>query len=168
MDADVVRDSPTKHDADIIILLVEDNPGDAALFSTAFENCQFPVQIRVATDGEVALDYLFLRGKYAGMSIPDVVLLDINLPKKNGFEVLAEMRRHPVLEGIPVFMISGSKNKADILKSQAMNAAAFLSKPMDLEGFEALATSLLSIEFPRVLEKKGCGLRKEPCERLQY
>jgi|GEM_PF-693579 len=143
------------------ILLVEDNPADARLLTTLLKNSQIPFNIEVVTDGEEATRYLTQKGTHSTTPVPDVVLLDINLPKKDGFEVLAEIRQDARVADIPVIIISSSKNPEDVLRGQALNAAGFYAKPSDILDYEKLAETLIQEVFPRALPKRLAAFTKK-------
>ena len=116
----------------IDILLVEDNAGDARLVREMFQEAKLVNSLTVVGDGVEALACLRREGKYATMKQPDLVLLDLNLPRKDGREVLAEIRKDPELKRIPVVVLTGSKAEEDILQAYDLDADAYLSKPIDL------------------------------------
>ena len=113
------------------ILLVEDNPGDVRLTQEAFREGQIDNDLHVVEDGVEALDFLFKRGEYADAPCPDIVLLDLNLPRKNGDEVLEEMRADETLQYVPVVVLTSSEAQEDVVKSYELNANAYLTKPVD-------------------------------------
>ena len=113
------------------ILLVEDNPGDVRLTQEAFKEGQIDNDLHVVEDGVEALDFLFKRGEYADAPCPDIVLLDLNLPRKNGDEVLEEMRADETLQYVPVVVLTSSEAQEDVVKSYELNANAYLTKPVD-------------------------------------
>ncbi|WP_335999021.1 response regulator [Halorientalis halophila] len=114
------------------ILLVEDNPGDIRLTQVAFEESRIANTLHVVTDGVAALDFLHQRGEYADAPRPDVVLLDLNLPRKDGDEVLADIGAGDTdLSLIPVIVLTSSKSEEDIVRSYDLQANAFLTKPVD-------------------------------------
>jgi len=119
----------------IEILLVEDNPGDADLAREALENSKILNTLSVVDDGEKALAFLHRNGKYAQAPRPDLILLDLNLPKKNGREVLAEIKSDENLKRIPVVILTASKDEEDILKSYNLHANCYITKPIDLHQF---------------------------------
>jgi chemotaxis family two-component system response regulator Rcp1 len=119
----------------IEILLVEDNPGDADLAREALENSKILNTLSVVVDGEEAMLFLRRSGKYAEAPRPDLILLDLNLPKKNGHEVLAELKTDEELKRIPVVILTASKDEEDILKSYNLHANCFITKPIDLHQF---------------------------------
>jgi len=119
----------------IEILLVEDNPGDADLAREALENSKIRNTLSVVGDGEEALAFLHRRGKYAAAPRPDLILLDLNLPRKSGREVLAEIKSDDYLKRIPVVVLTVSKDEEDILASYNLHANCFITKPIDLHQF---------------------------------
>jgi two-component system, chemotaxis family, response regulator Rcp1 len=129
----------------IEILLVEDNPGDVRLLMEAL-NTGRPVKLvkslSVVGDGIEAMDYLHRQGKHAGAVRPDLILLDLNLPKKDGREVLAEIKEDPSLKRIPVVVLTTSNAKQDILKAYDLHANCYITKPVDLEHFFNLVRAI--------------------------
>ncbi len=119
----------------IEILLVEDNPGDARLTREAFKEGKLANNLSVVTDGVEALEFLRQEGEHAEVASPDIILLDLNLPKKGGHELLEEMKRDPVLKRIPVVVLTSSRVHEDILSSYNLHANCFVTKPVDLEQF---------------------------------
>ncbi|WP_254766900.1 response regulator [Salinilacihabitans rarus] len=119
----------------IDILLVEDNPGDVRLTREAFKEGRIENNLHVATDGVEALSFVRQEGEYADAPRPDLVLLDLNLPRKNGDEVLAELKSDDDLKCIPVVVLTSSKAEEDIVKSYEHHANAYLTKPIDPEAF---------------------------------
>jgi two-component system, chemotaxis family, response regulator Rcp1 len=117
------------------ILLVEDNPGDVDLAREALENSKIRNTLSVVGDGEDALAFLRRKGKYAAAPRPDLILLDLNLPKKSGREVLAEIKSDEDLKRIPVVILTVSKDEEDILESYNLHANCFITKPIDLHQF---------------------------------
>ena len=113
------------------ILLVEDNPGDVRLTREAFEDGQIDNTLHVATDGVEALDFCYGRGEFEDTPCPDIILLDLNLPRKNGEEVLAELKADPKRRQIPVIVLTSSDSHEDMIKSYDLHANAYLSKPVD-------------------------------------
>ncbi|MFA7350242.1 MAG: response regulator [Methylotenera sp.] len=116
-------------------LLAEDNPGDVRLTQEALRESKIRNNLNVVTDGMEALAFLRKQGKYADSPTPDVVLLDLNLPKKDGREVLAEIKSDPVLKRIPVVIITSSEAEKDILRTYDLHANCYVSKPVDLDQF---------------------------------
>ena len=117
------------------ILLIEDNPGDARLTREALKDGKMKINLTIMTDGEEGTDYLFKRKKYINALRPDLILLDLNLPKKNGREVLAEIKNDEILKSIPVIILTMSKAEEDIIKSYNIHANCFITKPIDLMKF---------------------------------
>ena len=117
----------------IEILLVEDNPGDARLTREALKEGKVLNNLQVTQDGVEALAYLRRQGKYANQIRPDIILLDLNLPKKDGREVLAEIKADPNLRRIPVVILTTSKSEEDIIKSYDLHANCYITKPVDLD-----------------------------------
>ncbi len=119
----------------IEILLVEDNPGDVRLTREVLKDGKFSNNMSVASDGQEAMDFLYRKGKYAGAVRPDVILLDLNLPKMDGREVLAEIKQSPELRSIPIVILTTSAAEADILKTYNLHANCYIVKPVDLAQF---------------------------------
>jgi CheY-like chemotaxis protein len=117
------------------ILLVEDNEGDVRLIKEAFNESKIDKSFSVARDGEDALNYLYKRGKYIECLKPDIILLDINLPKKNGFEVLEQIKNDPDLRRIPVIMLSSSSSEDHITRSYDLRANCYVTKPVDFDEY---------------------------------
>jgi CheY-like chemotaxis protein len=117
------------------ILLVEDNEDDILLEQEAIADAKLVNLMFVVRDGEQAMAYLRRQGEYQNAQMPGLVLLDINMPKKNGFEVLNELKADPALMHIPVVMLTTSDSEADIVKSYAKGACSFITKPMDFDKF---------------------------------
>jgi CheY-like chemotaxis protein len=119
----------------IEILLVEDNPGDADLALEALASGKVRNTLHHVTDGLAAMAFLRCQGKYARVPRPDLILLDLNMPKKDGREVLAEIKSDADLKRIPVVILTTSKAEEDILKSYNLHANCFITKPIDLHQF---------------------------------
>ena len=119
----------------ITILLVEDNPGDVRLIQEVFKDGKIFNQIAIARDGEEALNYLYQRGAYKNTPKPDLILLDLNLPKKNGSEVLTEIKSNEMLKGIPVIILTASTAEEDIARAYNQHANCYLTKPIELNQF---------------------------------
>ena len=126
----------------IEILLVEDNQGDSDLAREALETSKVRNTLHVVVDGLEAMDFLRRKGKYAAVPRPDLVLLDLNLPKKDGREVLAEIKADEDLKRIPVVILTTSKEEEDILKSYNLHANCYISKPIDLGQFMKVVRSI--------------------------
>ncbi|OGS37041.1 MAG: response regulator [Elusimicrobia bacterium RIFOXYB2_FULL_49_7] len=119
----------------IEILLVEDNPGDVRLTQEAFKDGKVMNNLHVVQDGVEALAFLRKEGRYSSVPRPDMILLDLNLPKKNGGEVLAEIKADPDLKRIPVVVLTTSKAEEDVLKTYDLHANCYVTKPVDLDQF---------------------------------
>jgi CheY-like chemotaxis protein len=126
----------------IEVLLVEDDPGDVLLIREAFEFNKVHNNLNVVNDGEQALAYLRGDGEYAGAPRPDLVLLDLNLPRKDGREVLAEVKNDERLRTIPVVVLTTSEAEEDVLKSYELHANAYVTKPVDFERFVAIVRQI--------------------------
>ncbi|THA71099.1 response regulator [Streptomyces sp. A0958] len=121
----------------IEILLVEDDPGDELMTREAFLDNKIRNKLHVARDGEEALDFLYRRGAHAEAPRPDLILLDLNLPKYDGRQVLEQIKQDPVLSLIPVVVLTTSSAEEDILRSYKLHANAYVTKPVDLDQFIA-------------------------------
>jgi chemotaxis family two-component system response regulator Rcp1 len=119
----------------IEILMVEDNPGDVRLAQETLKDSKVCNTLHVAEDGVEALDFLHQRGRYAEAPRPDLILLDLNLPKKNGREVLEEIKQDPFLKTIPVVILTTSKAEEDVLRAYRLHANCYITKPVDLSQF---------------------------------
>jgi CheY-like chemotaxis protein len=125
-------------------LLAEDNPGDVRLTLEAMRESKIRNNINVVPDGMEAMAFLRKQGKYADVPTPDVVLLDLNLPKKNGCEVLADIKSDPKLKRIPVVIITSSEAEQDILRTYDLHANCYVTKPVDLDQFIKVIQSIES------------------------
>ncbi|MBS1989691.1 MAG: response regulator [Cyanobacteria bacterium SZAS LIN-3] len=134
----------------IQLLLVEDSQADARLILEVFKDERVAVDVHVVRDGEEAMHYLCRSGTYRHARRPDVVLLDLNLPKKDGREVLAEMKASADLNSIPVLILTTSQSEEDIVKSYKLQASCYIPKPMDLEQFSSIIKSLDQFWFHNV------------------
>jgi chemotaxis family two-component system response regulator Rcp1 len=126
----------------IEILLVEDNAGDGELLLDFLEQSKVRNRIHWVKDGEAAMAFLHHEGEHAGKPLPDLVLLDLNLPKKDGREVLAEIKADPLFASIPVVVLTSSSAEADIAKSYSLKANCYIIKPVDLDQFVAVVRSI--------------------------
>ncbi|MDH3583781.1 MAG: response regulator [Phycisphaerae bacterium] len=129
------------------ILLVEDNPGDIELTREGLKEGKVKNNLQVVMDGEEAMRYLRREGEFADAVRPDMILLDLNLPRKDGREVLAEIRDDPDLEDIPVVVLTTSEADRDILKAYKLKANCYLTKPLDFEQFVNLVHEINSFWF---------------------
>jgi chemotaxis family two-component system response regulator Rcp1 len=137
-----MMDSTGIHAAPLNILLVEDSPGDVRLTREAFLDAKVHIKLYVAMDGAEAMEFLGRAGKYAEVPRPDLILLDLNLPKKDGREVLKEIKENPALATIPVVILTTSASEADVLKSYRLHANCYITKPVSLEGFLTVVKSI--------------------------
>ncbi len=126
----------------IEILMVEDNPGDVRLTIEALKEGKVRNNLTTVEDGEAAMKYLRRQGPYSKVPRPDLVLLDLNLPKKNGREVLAEIKDDPDLKRIPVVILTVSEAEQDIIKSYNLHANCYITKPVNLEQFIKVVRSI--------------------------
>jgi chemotaxis family two-component system response regulator Rcp1 len=124
------------------ILLVEDSPGDVRLTREALMDAKVYVNLHVASDGIEAMDFLNREAKYAAVPRPDLILLDLNLPKKDGRQVLEEIKESPSFKSIPVVVLTTSASDEDVLRSYQLHANCYISKPVDLEGFLKVIASI--------------------------
>jgi two-component system, chemotaxis family, response regulator Rcp1 len=126
----------------IDVLLVEDSPGDVRLTREAFKDAKVKVNLHVASDGMEAMDFLLKKGRHQEAPRPDLVLLDLNLPRKNGREVLTDIKRDETLRSIPVVILTTSAADADIERSYHSYANCYIAKPVSLEGFCEVVKSI--------------------------
>jgi CheY-like chemotaxis protein len=131
----------------IDILLVEDNPGDVRLTREALKEGKVLNTIHVAGDGIEALEFLRHEGKYAKTIHPDIILLDLNLPRMDGRELLAKIKSDPKLRRIPVVILTTSKAEEDIIKSYDLHANCYITKPVDLHQFITVVKSIEEFWF---------------------
>ncbi len=124
------------------ILLVEDNPGDVRLVREALQDGKLINQLSAVSDGQQALAFLRKQGNYAQVRRPDLILLDLNLPKKDGREVLAEIKADTDLRRIPVVVVTSSQAEEDILKSYNLHANCYVAKPVNLDRFVQVVKSI--------------------------
>ncbi|GAB7018459.1 response regulator [Halostagnicola sp. A-GB9-2] len=137
------------------ILLVEDNPGDIRLTKEAFKRGRIENDLHVVSDGADALEFLSQEGEYADAPRPDLILLDLNLPRMNGDEVLEELQDDPNLQRIPVIVLTSSQAEEDVITSYDLSANAYLTKPVDPDAF---------IETVRTFEKFWFSMVRLPPE----
>lgn len=128
-------------------LLVEDNPGDVRLTQEALKSHKVQNNLHVVTDGEEAMAFLRMQGKYANAPRPDIILLDLNLPRKDGREVLAEIKSDTNLKAIPVVIITSSEAEQDVVKSYNLNANCYITKPVNLDQFIKVVQSINDFWF---------------------
>jgi chemotaxis family two-component system response regulator Rcp1 len=138
----------------IEVLLVEDSPGDVRLTQEAFRDANSSIHLHVVCDGVEAMAFLRRSGAHIGAPRPDIILLDLNLPKMDGREVLARIKQDDTLKTIPTIILTTSGAEADVVKSYQLHANCYLLKPVQLEGFESLVKSinefwLTKVKFPQ-------------------
>jgi two-component system, chemotaxis family, response regulator Rcp1 len=124
------------------VLLVEDSSGDVRLTREAFKDAKVHINLHVASDGAEAMSFLKREGEHVNAPRPDLILLDLNLPKKDGREVLEEIKVSPTLGSIPVVILTTSASDADILRSYKLHANCYITKPVDLDGFLTIVKSI--------------------------
>jgi chemotaxis family two-component system response regulator Rcp1 len=144
--------------APIDVLLVEDSSGDVRLTREAFKDAKVHINLHVASDGAEAMAFLERTGRYASVPRPDLILLDLNLPKKDGREVLKEIKESLTLRTIPVVILTTSESEADIDRSYRLYANCYITKPVDLEGFLAVVKSIDSFWLSVVKLPSGAGV----------
>lgn len=129
-------------DGEIEILLVEDNPGDVRLTREALKEAKMRNNLHVVEDGVAALEFLRREDGYGDAPRPDLILLDLNLPRKDGREVLEEIKADPELRRIPVVVLTTSEAEEDVLRSYNLHANCYVTKPVDLDRFIAIVRSI--------------------------
>ncbi len=134
----------------IRLLLVEDSRADARLILEVFKEENIAIAVDVVRDGEAAMSYLHRTGEYANAQQPDLILLDLNMPKKDGREVLSEIKADPNLRTIPVVILTTSQSEEDILKSYTLQASCYVTKPIDLSQYTKIIKSLDEFWFSAV------------------
>jgi CheY-like chemotaxis protein len=134
----------------IEVLLVEDSPGDVRLTREAFRDANVSIRLHVASDGVEAMAFLRRQDEHIHAPRPDLILLDLNLPRMDGREVLAQVKEDPSLKTIPTVILTTSEAEADIMKSYELQANAYLSKPVQLDEFESLVNSIKDFWLTRV------------------
>lgn len=133
--------------APVEILLVEDNPGDARLAREALLSNKMRLEVNEVHDGEAAMAYLLRQGPFRTAPRPDLILLDLNLPKKDGREVLAEIKENAELKQIPVVILTSSKAEEDILRTYKLHANCYIAKPIDLDQLQKVVTQIKDFWF---------------------
>ena len=126
----------------IDILLVEDNPGDARLAQEALKESKIRNVLHIVRDGVEAMSFLRREGEYADAARPDLILLDLNLPRMDGREVLAEVKNDPRLKRIPVVILTTSRDEEDVLRTYNLHANCYVTKPLDLQQFMTVIRSI--------------------------
>lgn len=143
------------------ILLVEDNPGDVRLTKEALKEAKVINNLTVLKDGVEALAFLRQQGPYGGAVIPHLILLDLNLPKKDGREVLAEIKADEKLKRIPVVVLTTSQDEQDVFKSYNLHANCYVTKPVDLEQFMTVVKSIEDFWLGIVMLPKNGAIRRQ-------
>jgi len=129
------------------VLLVEDNPGDVRLTREALKEAKLAINLHAVGDGMEAMEFLHCEGKYASAPHPDLILLDLNLPKKNGWELLEEIKSDNDLKRIPVVVVTTSTSESDIVRSYDLHANCYVTKPLDLDQFVVMVQSIENFWF---------------------
>lgn len=129
------------------VLMVEDNPGDADLVKETLEDSRLHLDIDVVVDGAQALSYLFKQPPYGDAETPDLILLDLNLPKMGGREVLERIKQDSALREIPVVVLTSSDAEHDIVKSYQLGANCYVTKPVGLQAFQSIVRTLEGFWF---------------------
>lgn len=143
----------------INILCVEDSAADRRLIAEFFSCQKLRCDMSFVQDGVEAMDYLRHHGRYVHASLPDLILLDLNLPRKDGREVLREIKEDPKLKGIPIIVFSSSSNRDDISQSYSLHANCYLVKPMDLDQFQAVMDKIETfwLETAALVAHQNCA-----------
>ena len=139
--------TPVQHTEPIIILLAEDNPADFHLTAEAMKESKIRNQLFHVDDGVEVLEVLRRKGKYADVPRPDVILMDLNMPRKDGRRTLQEIKEDPDLKGIPVVVLTVSDAEEDIIKSYDLHANCYVTKPMDLDEFARVVKGIEDFWF---------------------
>ncbi len=135
----------------VVILMVEDNPTDVLIAREGFSGAKMLNTLHVADDGIEAIEFLNQRGKYADAPRPDLIILDLNMPRKNGQEVLAEIKTDDNLKNIPVVILTTSKSEDDIGKAYGLHANCYISKPVDFDEFTQVVQRIQDFWFSLVI-----------------
>ncbi len=136
--------------AKIEILLVEDSPSDQLLAKTALAEAKLPTRVHIVADGVEAMAYLHAEGKYHAAVRPDLILLDLNLPRKDGRQVLAEIKASEELKRIPVVVLTTSQSEQDMHQAYGLHANCYIAKPVDFDDFKAAVQSVQDFWFQTV------------------
>jgi CheY-like chemotaxis protein len=131
----------------IDVLLVEDNPSDVRLTEETLKESKVKINLSVVIDGQEATDFLHKNGRFTDAPRPDVILLDLNLPKKDGREVLKEIKEDPKLKCIPIVIITSSKAEEDVVKTYNLHANCYITKPINLEQFSKIVRAIEEFWF---------------------
>jgi CheY-like chemotaxis protein len=130
--ADAISNEDQSSPRIVEILLVDDDPGDVQLTLEAFDDGRLGNRLHIAEDGEKAMAFLRREGVYANMPRPDLIMLDLNMPRKDGREVLADLKADPLLAKIPVAIVTGNEEEGEILKAYNLGVACYITKPIDV------------------------------------
>lgn len=144
----------------IDILVVEDNPGDARLIKEVLNDNKFYSSLYIVNDGVEAMEFLHNQGKFSSVPKPDIIILDLNLPKRDGREVLAEIKSDNELKHIPIVIMTISQAEEDILKTYKLHANCYITKPIDLNEFIKVVKSIEDFWFSIVKLPPKSGLKK--------
>jgi chemotaxis family two-component system response regulator Rcp1 len=149
-----MTDSSGTYAGPLEVLLIEDSPGDVRLTREALKDAKVHIHLNVASDGVEAMAFLERQGEFSNAPRPDLILLDLNLPKKDGREVLKDIKESATLGSIPVVILTMSASEADILKSYRLHANCYITKPVNLDGFLKVVQSIDSfwlsvVKLPR-------------------
>lgn len=129
------------------ILMAEDSPGDVLLTRKALENSKLKINLHAVSDGVEAIQFLRREGEYGDVPTPDIVFLDLNMPRKDGREVLTEIKTDPLLRHIPVVILTTSDSEQDIERSYELNANCYITKPVDMDQFVKVVSSIEDFWF---------------------
>ena len=129
-------------DRNVEILMAEDNQTDVHLMKIVLEHSRLPVRLNAVHNGEQAIAYLHHEGPFSGAPDPDLILLDLTLPKMSGWDVLTEIKRDPALNHIPVLIVTGSRNEKDVRQAYSMNVESYIVKPMNMLEFPILIKTI--------------------------
>ncbi len=153
----MVRTKKGKGNTPIEILLIEDNLGDNRLTTEVFKEAEIPNNIQIVTNGLDAIEYLNQENKFKDATRPDIILLDLNIPKKDGREILAEIKKDPRFKCIPIIILTTSKSELDIKKTYENYANAYITKPIDLNNFIRVVKSIEKYWLNTVKLPIDCG-----------
>jgi two-component system response regulator len=142
----------------IIILMVEDNPTDVLVTKEGLLSAKLLNTLYVADDGMEAMDFLRHQGKYADAPRPDLILLDLNMPRKNGHEVLAQIKADDKLKNIPVVILTTSKAEGDIINAYKLHANCYITKPVDFDSFTKIVQTIQAFWFSVVTLPSAAGV----------
>ena len=160
MDSDALNSDADSPSELVNILLVEDNPGDIRLTTEALRQNKLANRLYIVKDGVEALEFLFRRGQYTEAPIPDIILLDLNLPKKSGKQVLAEIKQDPELRMVPVVILTTSDSDRDILESYQLQVNCYITKPLNFAKFTEVVRAVEQFWFRIVKLPKPTGSRR--------